>query len=198
MRFKNNTYAFYDDYFGSTAKTGIFYTVSNIAYNQGPYSEGLYGEMRIALSNKVTHYERRIYSIFELFGDIGGANQIVMILIGYSLTIYSSKLYEFESVSEFYSNSPNACNGPNSISDANNKKPVIVNKRLFQHPKVDIQSVNMKSVNFYGNKNLMSYSKNLQSNLNSKDEVFAYTPIVNQRNTTYLNSDINLNQNKNN
>lgn len=101
-------------------KTGTFYTISNVAYSQGPFYEGLYGDIIITMANKITHYERKVYSILDVISDVGGFNQIVIMLFGFLFKMYSNKLYEFESVSEFYKMKPNSTHNPDSISNADN------------------------------------------------------------------------------
>lgn len=53
------------------------------------------------LDNKITHHERKVYTLFELIGDLGGVNQIIVTLFSIFMDYFVSKLYEYETVSEF-------------------------------------------------------------------------------------------------
>lgn len=71
-------------------------------YGQSPLDPGLIGTAVFKLDNKITHYERRVYGLYQLIGDIGGINQIILALFSILISIYTNKLYEFIAVSEFY------------------------------------------------------------------------------------------------
>lgn len=91
------------------------------------------------MANKVTHYERRVYNISDLIGDIGGINQIATVLIAFLLKMYSNKLYEFFSVSEFNLIKPNLSHSSISIYDESENKRSAANKRQIKHQKDDIK-----------------------------------------------------------
>lgn len=99
--FRNNTYTFYDNYFSSQTKNGSFYTISDSTHTAGPYMTGYLGEVALQIDNKIIHHERKVYNLFELIGDLGGVNQIIVTLFGFFIEYYTNKLYEYETVSEF-------------------------------------------------------------------------------------------------
>lgn len=99
--FRNNTYELYDSYFSTVPKTGKFYTISDSLYSQGPYITGYLGEVGMFIDNKIIQHERKVYTLFELVGDLGGILQIIFTSLSIFMNYYTNKLYEFITVSRF-------------------------------------------------------------------------------------------------
>lgn len=99
--FRNNTYSFYDSYLDLAPKEGSFYTISDFTHSIGPYRTGYLGEVALQIDNKIIHHERKVYTLFELIGDLGGINQIILAFFGLFMNYYTAKLYEYETVLEF-------------------------------------------------------------------------------------------------
>lgn len=72
--------------------------------SQSPYRDGEIGQILIYLDNQVVHYERRVYNLYDLIGDIGGIYQIVISVFVFALNQYTEKLFNFYSVNRFFGN----------------------------------------------------------------------------------------------
>lgn len=93
--FGNNTYSFYDNYLMGDPKVGEFYSISSQSSSQTTYIDRLIGQITILLDNESVHYERRVYNLYDMIGDIGGIYQVVIALFFFFINLYTSKLYDF-------------------------------------------------------------------------------------------------------
>ena len=51
-------------------------------------------EIRLTLSNLKYQYERSVYTVFTLIGDVGGFNGAIVILPTFIMTIYSERMFK--------------------------------------------------------------------------------------------------------
>lgn len=94
----NNTYSFYDNYLISNPKIGEFYSISNHFSSQDAYEDCSFGVVSLYLDNESVHYERRVYNLYDMIGDVGGIYQVVFTLFYFFSNRYTSKLYGLQMI----------------------------------------------------------------------------------------------------
>lgn len=85
----------------SNPNSGYFYTISREKVSNGAYWEGKVGQTTFYLDNQVLHYERRVYNLYNMIGDIGGINQVVMSILVIIMNMYTNKVYDYFTANEF-------------------------------------------------------------------------------------------------
>lgn len=93
----------------SEPKTGEFYSISQTSSGQNSYyvedffsNSQRVGTIKFSLDNEICHYERRIYNLYELIGDIGGIYQIILSIFAIALNHYTGINLKFLLVNRFF------------------------------------------------------------------------------------------------
>lgn len=98
---QKNEYTLYDNYLFSNPKKGSFYSISNDKVSASPMWDGYLGQTTFYLDNRVQHYERRVYNLYDMISDIGGINQVLMTLCMVLMGIYTNRIYEYFTANEY-------------------------------------------------------------------------------------------------
>jgi hypothetical protein len=97
---KSQNYLFYSD----SPKTETFYSLdasisklNNYEASNKPYIEAIF-----SLSNRYDVYERNVYTIFDMLGQLGGVFEILFILGSYVVPFISRKMFYNSLISDLY------------------------------------------------------------------------------------------------
>ena len=72
-----------------TSSEQEFFTLTNYKQDKTWVKDNKVAEFRLFMDNDTYEYKREVYTIWELFGDIGGLNEIAVIFAGIMMTIKS-------------------------------------------------------------------------------------------------------------
>lgn len=162
---ESNTYSFYDNYLISTPKVGEFYSISSQITTQTTYHECLIGMVTIFLDNEVVHYERRVYNLYDMIGDIGGIYQVLFTLFSFFLSMYTLKLYGFQMVHGVFNSQSK--NKVTPLKQANSKATTNHNTRHSRYKRMARRATAFNQRHYQSSKNQNEEQQDKSENHNS-------------------------------
>lgn len=98
---KKNTYQTFDNiWYNEASKSGTFYSIERIDDNERIRWNANYAMISVALGSEVNEYERRVYNLLDLTGNIGGLFEILEISLLFVVGLYQSKLLQYTIVNQ--------------------------------------------------------------------------------------------------
>ena len=94
MYVRKNEYTLYDSIFGLAGeKSGMFYSIEKSQVVPGVFNQFYLAQVSFHIDHQIDQYERTVQNIFEVVGTIGGNYEILRILFGVFLGIYTDNMF---------------------------------------------------------------------------------------------------------
>ena len=94
MYVRKNEYTLYDSIFGlPNEKSDMFYTIEKSQVVPVLFNEVYLAQVSFHIDHQIDEYERTVQNIFEVVGTIGGNYEILRIIFGLFLGIYTDNMF---------------------------------------------------------------------------------------------------------
>ena len=94
---RKNLYVLYDSIFGfSESKSGVFYSFEKTNIISTESQKYKFARIDFKLDYQTDHYQRNVKNIIDSFGILGGNYEILRILFGLILGVYTNKMFSYE------------------------------------------------------------------------------------------------------
>jgi len=61
-----------------------------------------YFQVQFRLNNRVRMYERRVYSLFDLIGDVGGFSEALYVVSMFVVSIFATKMFKAAQIRDLF------------------------------------------------------------------------------------------------
>ena len=93
MYVRKNEYTLYDSIFGSNHKSDIFYSVEKSRIIPKGSNQLILAQVSFLVDEQIDQYERTVQTVIEVIGTIGGNYEILRIIFGLFVGMYTSKMF---------------------------------------------------------------------------------------------------------
>ena len=102
MYVRKNEYNLYDSVFGFRGdKSGVFYSIENNKIVPFESNQVYLAQVRFNIDHQIDQYERTVQTVFQVFGTIGGSYEILRIIFGLFVGMYTSSKFSSEIVKNY-------------------------------------------------------------------------------------------------
>ena len=102
MYVRKNEYTLYDSIFGFTGdKSDVFYSIEKSKIVPLDSNEINLAQIRFHVDHQIDQYERTVQTVFEVIGTIGGNYEILRIIFGLFLGMYTGKMFNQNVVNNY-------------------------------------------------------------------------------------------------
>lgn len=98
---RKNKYSLDDNLLYGDIKNGSFYTISEQQSSQYPYYPGSICEITFNIDNQIMNYERKVYNLYDMIGDVGGIYSVLISIFLLFMNKYTEKLYNYSATTDY-------------------------------------------------------------------------------------------------
>ena len=93
MYVRKNEYTLYDSIFSSNYESGVFYSIEKSKILPLYNNHVILAQINFVVDNQIDQYERTVQTVFEVIGIIGGNYEILRIIFGVFIGMYTSTIF---------------------------------------------------------------------------------------------------------